>query len=120
MNTNSNRCTWLSTFVWIYIKLQNQLKKNDGSNFKKSKWQSILQLQVRFGDLGVAYFEVSDNGSGIEPVHYGEVVARHSTSKLNEFDDLDSIGTFGFRGEALAALAAISGMFGTEQILDKY
>ena len=68
------------------------------------------QLQVRFGDLGVAYFEVSDNGSGIELAHYKEVVARHSTSKLSEFDDLDNIGTFGFRGEALAALAAISGM----------
>ena len=37
-----------------------------------------------------------------------DVVARHATSKLSEFNDLDSIGTFGFRGEALAALAAIS------------
>ena len=43
-----------------------------------------------------------------DPDVYDEVVARHSTSKLTEFNDLDSIGTFGFRGEALAALAAIS------------
>ena len=57
------------------------------------------QLQVRFGDLGVTFFEVSDNGHGIDPDVYDEVVARHSTSKLTEFNDLDNIGTFGFRGE---------------------
>lgn len=65
-------------------------------------------INIKFGENGKEYFEVTDNGTGIDPENYEKVVARHCTSKLEAFDDLESIGTFGFRGEALSALAAIS------------
>ena len=67
-------------------------------------------MTVKFSDFGTSYFEVLDNGTGISSDAYETVVARHSTSKLEKFDDLESISTFGFRGEALAALSAISSL----------
>ena len=65
---------------------------------------------MKFSDFGTSYFEVLDNGTGISSDAYETVVARHSTSKFERFDDLESISTFGFRGEALAALSAISSL----------
>jgi len=52
--------------------------------------------------------EVSDNGSGIHPDDYEMLAQKHTTSKLREFDDLTNLNTFGFRGEALSSLCAIS------------
>jgi DNA mismatch repair protein PMS2 len=50
---------------------------------------------------------VSDNGSGIAPSDFASLARKHHTSKLATFDDLDSVSSFGFRGEALAALANV-------------
>ena len=47
----------------------------------------------------------------IHPDNYADLVRKHCTSKLNSFDDLSSIGTFGFRGEALNSLCELSGNF---------
>ena len=44
-------------------------------------------ITIKFGDGGTEFFEVADNGTGIEPHNYENVVARHSTSKLESFDD---------------------------------
>lgn len=57
---------------------------------------------------GVAYISVEDNGKGIpyDEVEYAFV--RHATSKLREIDDLFSIETMGFRGEALASICAVA------------
>jgi DNA mismatch repair protein PMS2 len=57
---------------------------------------------------GTELIEVKDNGPGIDPENFEFVAMRHATSKIRKFDDLESLNTFGFRGEALAALAAIS------------
>ncbi|MCA9929066.1 MAG: DNA mismatch repair endonuclease MutL, partial [Anaerolineales bacterium] len=52
--------------------------------------------------------QLADNGSGIAPDELETAFLRHATSKLNTVDDLDAIRTLGFRGEALAAIAAVS------------
>ncbi|KAJ3349863.1 Mismatch repair endonuclease pms2 [Entophlyctis luteolus] len=52
---------------------------------------------------------VSDNGNGIDPDDYESLCLKYSTSKLSSFDDLSSIATFGFRGEALSSVCEIAG-----------
>eukprot|EP00924_Labyrinthula_sp_SR-Ha-C_P016672 maker-scaffold_6-augustus-gene-11.71-mRNA-1 protein AED:0.34 eAED:0.34 QI:0/0/0/0.5/1/1/2/0/996 len=53
-------------------------------------------------------FTIKDNGCGIEPEDMKIVCERHTTSKISDFKDLSSVETFGFRGEALAALTHVS------------
>ena len=60
-------------------------------------------------DGGHKLISVSDNGHGIHPDDIELALRRHSTSKLNAQSDLDCITSLGFRGEALASIAAVSG-----------
>lgn len=60
------------------------------------------------GPHGVSGFVVSDNGCGITATEYDVVAKKHYTSKLTTFEDLSTVQTFGFRGEALASLCALS------------
>lgn len=57
---------------------------------------------------GVALIRVSDNGCGISAEDLPVAIRRHATSKIRAAEDLDAIATLGFRGEALAAIAAVS------------
>ena len=66
------------------------------------------RLDVRLKEYGVELLEVADNGSGIDAANLEGVALRHHTSKLKEFDDLQKLRSFGFRGEALNSLAALS------------
>ncbi|CAK7198264.1 ATP-binding mismatch repair protein [Sporothrix eucalyptigena] len=65
-------------------------------------------IEVRFKNQGLDAIEVQDNGSGIAPHNYASLALKHYTSKLSTFDDLDTLQTFGFRGEALSSLCALS------------
>ncbi|KAF8265868.1 hypothetical protein EI94DRAFT_1685081 [Lactarius quietus] len=65
-------------------------------------------IEVRFKDYGLKSIEVIDNGSGIAPEDYESIALKHYTSKLASFSDLTSVLTFGFRGEALSSLCALS------------
>ncbi|ORZ00692.1 hypothetical protein BCR43DRAFT_452802 [Syncephalastrum racemosum] len=65
-------------------------------------------IDVKFKEQGLAGLEVIDNGSGIEPSNYEALALKHYTSKLKNFEDLEQVGTFGFRGEALSSLCALS------------
>ncbi len=57
---------------------------------------------------GVTYMRVTDNGCGIERDEVKTAFLRHATSKLRTENDLNNIGTLGFRGEALAAVSSVS------------
>lgn len=64
--------------------------------------------EVRFKNQGLDSIEVQDNGSGISPDNYESVALKHYTSKLSTYSDLATLETFGFRGEALSSLCALS------------
>ena len=57
---------------------------------------------------GVALIRVTDNGSGMDAQDLPVALKRHATSKIQSREDLDGIMTLGFRGEALAAISAVS------------
>lgn len=63
---------------------------------------------MRFRNQGLDSIEVQDNGSGIAPNNHESVALKHYTSKLASYDDLSELQTFGFRGEALSSLCALS------------
>ena len=67
---------------------------------------SAVTVEIRRG--GMELIRVSDNGCGIAPAQLPTAFLRHATSKLRRESDLAAIGTLGFRGEALAAIAAVS------------
>ena len=66
----------------------------------------IITVEISAG--GMTYIRVTDDGCGIAPEDAGTAFLRHATSKLKGADGLEAIGTLGFRGEALAAIAAVS------------
>lgn len=65
-------------------------------------------IEIEFEAGGKKLLQVKDNGSGISKEDLPQALKRHATSKLKAIEDLDVIATFGFRGEALASLAAVS------------
>lgn len=65
-----------------------------------------ITLEIQRG--GVAFIRVADDGCGIEKDDLAPAIKRHSTSKIKTAEDLDSITTLGFRGEALAAISSVS------------
>ena len=67
---------------------------------------SAIVVEIQNG--GMTYIRVSDNGCGIAYDQLPTAFLRHATSKLRTANDLSAIGTLGFRGEALAAIAAVS------------
>ena len=67
---------------------------------------TALTVELRGG--GSTYIRVSDNGCGMAPEDAGLAFTRHATSKIKDESGLEAIGTMGFRGEALAAIAAVS------------
>ncbi|NLW44175.1 MAG: DNA mismatch repair endonuclease MutL [Syntrophomonadaceae bacterium] len=67
---------------------------------------TCLEIEIRNG--GIDYIQVSDNGAGIEEDDLVLAFARHATSKLETEDDLFSVESMGFRGEALSSIAAVS------------
>lgn len=68
------------------------------------------QLVITIGEGGKSYIKVQDNGNGMTKEDAVLSVQRHATSKIKGKDDLFNIRTLGFRGEALASIAAVSNL----------
>src|SRR6185369_16526300 len=66
------------------------------------------RIDVALGQGGTDLIRVCDNGHGISADDLPLAVASHATSKIADADDLFHVGTFGFRGEALASIAEVS------------
>ena len=67
---------------------------------------SAITVEIRDG--GISMIRVTDNGEGIDPSQVRNAFLRHATSKITRVDDLVSIRSFGFRGEALSSISAVS------------
>ncbi len=66
------------------------------------------EIKLIVADAGKALVQVIDNGSGMSETDARMAFERHATSKINKIDDLFRIRTMGFRGEALASIAAVA------------
>lgn len=65
-----------------------------------------ISVEIKRG--GITFIRVTDDGYGMRPEDAKTAFLRHATSKISEVDDLNNIGTYGFRGEALAAICSVS------------
>ena len=76
-------------------------------------------VTVEIRDGGTSYIRVADNGSGIDESDIRMAFERHATSKITREQDLNAIATLGFRGEALASIAAVSKVTMTTRISER-
>ena len=67
---------------------------------------TIINVEIKNG--GISYIRITDNGKGIEKDDMEIAFERHATSKIRQASDLDVVKSMGFRGEALASIAAIA------------
>jgi len=68
------------------------------------------RIEIELADGGTSLIRITDDGGGIAPTDLPLAVAAHATSKIATIDDLFHVRTLGFRGEALASIAAVSQM----------
>ncbi len=66
------------------------------------------EIQIQTQGAGLTQIQILDNGKGMAKEDLPLAIQRHATSKIETFPDLERLGTFGFRGEALASIASVS------------
>ncbi|MGB0135079.1 DNA mismatch repair endonuclease MutL [Dokdonella sp.] len=66
------------------------------------------RIEIDIEEGGARLIRVRDNGMGIDSEDLALAVSAHATSKISSFEDLESVGTLGFRGEALPSIASVS------------
>jgi DNA mismatch repair protein MutL len=66
------------------------------------------EIKIEILDAGLTEISIQDNGSGIDKADFENLFKRHATSKIEKIEDLHSLSTMGFRGEALSSIQAVS------------
>ncbi|MCX7125651.1 MAG: DNA mismatch repair endonuclease MutL [Gammaproteobacteria bacterium] len=69
---------------------------------------NATKIIVEINNGGQSLIRIKDNGTGVHPDDLVLALKRHATSKINSYDDLTRVMSFGFRGEALASIASVS------------
>ncbi|KAG6595963.1 putative mismatch repair endonuclease pms1 [Phytophthora cinnamomi] len=69
------------------------------------------QIEVKLKEFGRDAFEVSDNGAGVTRENYASLAKKHYTSKISSFEDIETVASFGFRGEALSSICELAASF---------
>ena len=75
-------------------------------------------VEIEIADGGSSYMRVSDNGSGMSEEDAKKSISRHGTSKISSIEDIFSITSLGFRGEAVPSIAAVSELVMTTRMND--
>lgn len=97
--------------------VSNQIKAGEVVEYPSSAIKEMVEnaidagatsVKVNYSNAGRDLIQIIDNGRGMSPIDARMAFECHATSKINELDDIYRLGTFGFRGEALASIAAIS------------
>jgi len=95
----------------------NQIKAGEVIDRPSSLLKEIIEnsldaestkIDIQIIDNGLSLISLEDNGKGIDIEELPFAFARHATSKLEKFEDLYALNSFGFRGEALASIASIA------------
>lgn len=96
----------------LVVKLKTNKQKQTINNLNCKQENSLdakaKTIEVTVRDFGKEGFQVLDDGTGIDKRNFHLIAKQHCTSKLNSFEDLVTIRSFGFRGEALSSLSNVS------------
>ena len=107
----------MSTIKILPESVQNQIAAGEVVERPASVLKELLDnavdsgadsIEVQINEAGTELISVTDNGCGIEEQDLMLSTQRHATSKITQIDDLESLVTMGFRGEALASIASVS------------